>query len=99
VSLPFEDARPSVHHIMPVLLPAHADRQTVIDALAERSIQTTIHYPPVHRLSFYRAQDSTLALPTTEAFADRELTLPLHPRMNQQDVRRVVTALREALAP
>jgi dTDP-4-amino-4,6-dideoxygalactose transaminase len=99
VSLPFEDARPSVHHIMPVLLPAHADRQTVIDTLAERGIQTTIHYPPVHRLSFYRAQDSTLALPTTEAFADRELTLPLHPRMNQQDVRRVVTALREALAP
>ncbi|GJD76407.1 DegT/DnrJ/EryC1/StrS family aminotransferase [Methylobacterium goesingense] len=99
VSLPFEDARPSVHHIMPVLLPANADRQAVIDALAERGVQTTIHYPPVHRLSFYRAQDSAPDLPTTEAFADRELTLPLHPRMNQHDVRRVVTALREALAP
>lgn len=97
VSLPFEDGRLSVHHIMPVLLPASADRQAVIDALAERGIQTTIHYPPAHRLSFYRAHQSGITLPATEAFAARELTLPLHPRMNQHDVRRVVTALREAL--
>lgn len=82
---------------MPVLLPVRADRQAVIDALAERGVQTTIHYPPAHRLSFYRAQSPGVALPATEAFADRELTLPLHPRMNQHDVRRVVSALCEAL--
>ncbi|CAO4145654.1 DegT/DnrJ/EryC1/StrS family aminotransferase [Methylorubrum extorquens] len=97
VSLPFEEGRPSVHHIMPVLLPACAERQAVIDALGERGIQTTIHYPPAHRLSFYRAHHPGVTLPATEAFAARELTLPLHPRMNQHDVRRVVTALCEAL--
>lgn len=98
VDLPFEDERPSVHHIMPVLLPARVDRQTVIDALSSQGIQTTIHYPPAHRLSFYRSRGPDVALPATEAFAERELTLPLHPRMVARDVRRVVTALSDALA-
>lgn len=97
VDVPFEDGRPSVHHIMPVLLPARADRQAVIDALGARGIQTSIHYPPAHRLSFYRARDPGLALPATETFASRELTLPLHPRMAARDVRRVVAALSDAV--
>ena len=54
VTVPFDAGRASVHHIMPVLLPRSAERQNVIDRLREAGIQTTIHYPPTHRLSFYR---------------------------------------------
>ncbi|MHB2205423.1 DegT/DnrJ/EryC1/StrS family aminotransferase [Methylobacterium sp. CM6257] len=98
VTIPFDAGRPSVNHIMPVLLPPGIDRQKVIDALWAEDIQTTIHYPPVHRLSFYRSFVPDLSLPATEDFAARELTLPLHPAMEADDVARVVAALGAALA-
>lgn len=88
----------SAHHIMPVLLPRHADRDAVGLAMQEAGIQTTIHYPPVHTLSFYRSREPELRLPLTEEFHRRELTLPLHPAMTDADVDRVVESLGDALA-
>lgn len=98
VMIPFEDPWPSTHHLMPVVLPSATGRQRVIDRLRKHGIQTTIHYPPVHRLTFYRDLYPDTRLPRTEDFARRELTLPLHPRMTTLDVRRVVVALTAALA-
>ena len=66
-------------------------------AMRDAGVQTTIHYPPVHRLTFYRDRYPGLSLPQTEAFYRRELTLPLHPRMEASDVDRVVEALDDAL--
>lgn len=99
LDIPFEADRPSVHHIMPVLLPAGVERQHVMDALWAREIQTTIHYPPVHRLSFYADRYPDVRLPATEDFARRELTLPLHPGMDEDDVADVVEALADSLSP
>ena len=97
VTVPFDAGRASVHHIMPVLLPRSAERQNIIDRLREAGIQTTIHYPPAHRLSFYRDLYPNVSLPKTEDFAARELTLPLHPRMEAADVETVTRCLAEAL--
>jgi dTDP-4-amino-4,6-dideoxygalactose transaminase len=97
VMVPFEAQWPSAHHLMPVVLPTATSRQIVIDRLRKRGIQTTVHYPPVHRLTFYRDLYPDTSLPRTEEFARRELTLPLHPGMIQSDVERVVNALAAAL--
>jgi dTDP-4-amino-4,6-dideoxygalactose transaminase len=97
VIVPFEEAWTSAHHLMPVLLPAASGRQDVIDELRNRGIQTTVHYPPVHRLTFYNDRDPDCSLPRTEDFARRELTLPLHPRMTLATVELVVSALADAL--
>lgn len=97
VTLPFESGRASVHHIMPVLLPRSVERQNVIDHLRAAGIQTTVHYPPTHRLSFYRDLYPNVSLPKTEDFTARELTLPLHPRMEAADVETVTRCLAEAL--
>ena len=97
VIVPFADPWLSAHHLMPVLLPAAIDRQTVIDWLRKRGIQTTVHYPPVHRLTFYNDLQPGLHLPRTEEFARRELTLPLHPRMMMSTVEFVVNSLAGAL--
>ena len=97
VLVPFETAWSSTYHLMPVVLPAATSRQAIIDRLRKRGIQTTIHYPPVHSLTFYRDLYSETSLPRTEEFARRELTLPLHPRMVQADVEMVVHALAAAL--
>src|ERR1700730_1726296 len=53
VMAPFADPWPFAHHLMPVVLPTAVNRQAVIDRLRKRGIQTTGHYPPVHRLTLY----------------------------------------------
>ena len=98
VMLPFASSWPSAHHLMPAILPTSAGRQEVIDRLRDRGIQTTVHYPPVHRLTFYRELYPDCCLPRTEEFSQRELTLPLHPRMTLATVKVVVKSLADALA-
>jgi len=98
VDAPFAKQTLSTHHIFPVLLPESADRGQVIAALRNDGIQTSFHYPPIHLLSWYRNRESGVQLPKTEAFSSRELTLPLHPKMEASQVERVADALLRALA-
>jgi dTDP-4-amino-4,6-dideoxygalactose transaminase len=97
VEVPFASPRQSAHHLMPVVLPTAISRQAIIDGLRKRGIQTTVHYPPVHRLTFYKDLDPDCCLPRTEEFARRELTLPLHPRMTPATVEIIVKSLAAAL--
>ena len=80
-------------HIMAAVLPAYADRMAVMGCLRDHGVQTSIHYPPIHTLSWYRERFPGIRLPVTEAFAERELTLPLHPKMTVADVEHVVASL------
>lgn len=97
VTVPFSEPRTSAHHIMPILLPRYARRQDVIDELRTLGIQTTIHYPPVHQMTFYRERYPDTHLPRTEDFAQRELTIPLHPQITSPVAEAVVAALAAAL--
>jgi dTDP-4-amino-4,6-dideoxygalactose transaminase len=98
VMVPFADHWPSAHHLMPVVLPVEASRQAVIDRLRSDGVQTTIHYPPVHSLTFYKDICADSRMPRTEDFARRELTLPLHPRMTPTTVEQVVKSVAAALS-
>jgi len=95
--IPFNDDGPSAHHIMPVVLPPGVSRPAVAAFLRDAGVQTTVHYPAVHQLSYYRDRLSEVRLPVTEAFCERELTLPLHPRMTQAQVADVVEVLAGAI--
>jgi dTDP-4-amino-4,6-dideoxygalactose transaminase len=91
------------YHIMPVVLPATADRQQVMIALRERGIQSSIHYPPIHQFTSFRDEpdlcQESRRLPRTEAIAARELTLPLYPSMSEEQIELVCDGLKDALAP
>jgi dTDP-4-amino-4,6-dideoxygalactose transaminase len=98
VLVPFANTRAaSAYHIMPVLLPQSVDRGAIMGSLRDAGVQTTIHYPPIHRLSYYLNRGPEISMPETGEFARRELTLPLHPKMTESDVSRVVEALAAAL--
>jgi dTDP-4-amino-4,6-dideoxygalactose transaminase len=98
VAVPFANAAVrSAHHFLPAVLPAGTDRDAVMRRMREAGVQTTVHYPPIHRLSFYRQRSPEACLPRTEDFARRELTLPLHPKLGDGDVETVVAALAAAL--
>jgi dTDP-4-amino-4,6-dideoxygalactose transaminase len=98
VNTPFSTQNLSTHHIFPVLLPEHTDRARVIAGLREAGIQTSYHYPPIHHLTWYRERDPSVQLPVTEEFSARELTLPLHPKMEDWQVEQVTQALRHVLS-
>jgi dTDP-4-amino-4,6-dideoxygalactose transaminase len=59
-------------------------------------VQTSVHYPPVHRFSIYAA--AAADLPVTEAYAARAVTLPLFATMTLAQQDEVVAAVRAALA-
>jgi dTDP-4-amino-4,6-dideoxygalactose transaminase len=81
----------SAHHLAPVVAPSHEERDAARARLRDRRIQTSLHYPPIHRFSHYR--DAAGPLPTVDAIADRVLTLPLHPKLTDADVDAVCDAL------
>jgi dTDP-4-amino-4,6-dideoxygalactose transaminase len=100
VGVPFENYRGiSSAHIMPVLLPHGINRVEFMESMKSQGIQTSNHYPPIHKFSSYQdfaaATDGKLSL--TEDVAAREVTLPLYPTMTETDVLTVVNAIREAL--
>ncbi|MGZ9087082.1 MAG: DegT/DnrJ/EryC1/StrS family aminotransferase [Rhodoplanes sp.] len=97
VILPFNRDDTSVHHIMPVLLPVGCDRARVMQSMRDAGVQTTVHYPCVHQFSYYQALFPEQRLPRSEAFATRELTLPLYPALGAGNIDVVVDALAAAL--
>jgi dTDP-4-amino-4,6-dideoxygalactose transaminase len=97
VEVPFDPAHRTSGHIMPVLLPDGCDRPSVMAAMRAAGVQTSVHYPAIHRFDYYRRSYGQISLPDTERFAERQLTLPLHPALSVADVERVVAALGRAL--
>jgi len=99
LELPFA-AHPGqpAYHLMPVLLPDAPTREHAAAALRQARIQTSQHYPPIHRFSAYRERYGARSLPITEAAGERELTLPLHPLLGPADVELVAQTLIAALA-
>jgi dTDP-4-amino-4,6-dideoxygalactose transaminase len=96
-TLPFKDSpgEPS-YHILPILLPDRMNRKDFIDYLRSEGIQTSIHYPPIHRFQYHRSHLSEVKLPVTEFVAEHEVTLPLYPTMEPGQVDRVVSAVLQA---
>ncbi|PKO15143.1 MAG: DegT/DnrJ/EryC1/StrS aminotransferase [Chloroflexi bacterium HGW-Chloroflexi-10] len=97
VELPFaRHAGEAAYHILPVLLPQGVERKAFQDHLRDCKIQTSMHYPPIHRFSYYQKRYGiNSSLPLTEAVAAREVTLPLYPGMTGEQLASVVGAIRE----
>jgi dTDP-4-amino-4,6-dideoxygalactose transaminase len=90
---PVPDAQ-LAHHLFTVVLDDDVDRAGFRDALATRGIQTSVHYPPVHRFSIYAGASE---LPVTDDYAARTVTLPLFATMTSGQQDEVVDAIRAAL--
>jgi dTDP-4-amino-4,6-dideoxygalactose transaminase len=81
------------HHLFAVVLDEGIDRDAVRSTMADRGVQTSLHYPPVHRFSIYEDAE----LPVTESYAERAITLPLFPSIDEQQLELVTSALADAL--
>jgi dTDP-4-amino-4,6-dideoxygalactose transaminase len=92
-----QPARPgeSAHHLFTIVLDEDADRAAFRDRLAERGVQTSVHYPPAHRFSVFPSSEAEL--PNTERYASRTVTLPLYAHMTEEQLDHVVAAVHSAL--
>lgn len=90
LTLPSTDyCHSSVHHIFPVLC---SERERLQQHLLNQGIQTMIHYPiPPHRQQCY-ANIGLLSLPITERIHSEELSLPLNPTLQQEEIERIIEA-------
>jgi dTDP-4-amino-4,6-dideoxygalactose transaminase len=84
-------------HLYPVRIDAEragATRDDYMRGLAEEMIATSVHFLPVHRLTWYRERFPEQApLPVAERAGDEVLSLPLSPAHSDADIADVVDAL------
>jgi dTDP-4-amino-4,6-dideoxygalactose transaminase len=99
-SVPFEN-HPGITsaHIMPIILPVGVDREGFMQNMKSIGIQTSIHYPPIHKFSIYNNKqgDKKVELPVTEEVAAREVTLPLFPDLKDTDIPEIVKGVQASL--
>lgn len=76
-------------HIYTVLLNGSIDRDEFFKYMRTANIGVNVHYIPVYRHSYYinRFSIDPNDFPCTEATFKKIITLPLHPRMNDKDIR------------
>jgi UDP-4-amino-4,6-dideoxy-N-acetyl-beta-L-altrosamine transaminase len=74
-------------HIYTVLL-SKADRDNFYKKMRERNIGVNVHYIPVYHLSYYQKNFgfNPRDFPVTECVFDNIITLPLFPKMRDEDV-------------
>jgi len=100
LAVPFSAHRgEAAFHIMPVLLPEHVDRTSVMAAMRDAGIQTSIHYRPIDTFTAYveAGLGPSPHVPNTHAIGARMVTLPLYPGMRIDQVDLVCNTLQNAL--
>jgi perosamine synthetase len=82
-----------------VQVPDGVDRDDTIRALRERGVDSKPYLPAIHLMTFYRERFGHREgeFPVCEDVARRSLALPFHPGLREDEVERVVGALRAAL--
>ena len=87
----------SSNYIFPTVLKecTSEKRDAIRDRLAECGIQTSVHYPAIHKFSVY--EEFTTNLPNTEYVTDNEITLPMYSGLTDESVNYICDKYLEAV--
>jgi dTDP-4-amino-4,6-dideoxygalactose transaminase len=95
IIIPFEDNQEFVsNYIFPIVVKNSTDeyRDEIRNKLHKEGIQTSVHYPAVHRFSIYKNEYSEL--PITDYLVNNEITLPMYAALNKMDVQFIVDTVK-----
>jgi dTDP-4-amino-4,6-dideoxygalactose transaminase len=104
VIVPPGAAKEDLHawHLYPLRLRTEAslNRDALIDRLYAEGIGCSVHYIPLHLQPYWRDRYALLpeSFPHSQRAYEQMLSLPIHTRMSDADVQRVIGAVRRALA-
>lgn len=89
----------SGHHLFTVLLPLAVSRDEILKLLQDRGVGCAVNYRAVHILYYfretfgYRPED----FPVAYEIGERTITLPLYPKLTEDDVHIVCETLKDVL--
>ena len=85
----------SAHHMFTVLLPRRVPRDQVVERLQDAGIGCAVNYRAVHTLKFFRDtfHYSPSDFPAAFDMGNRTITLPLYPKLEEQEVELVCQTL------
>lgn len=77
----------------------HTDRATIFKALRAEGIGVNVHYIPVHLHPYYQQRFGTTRgmYPVSEKAYDECISIPIFPKMNDNDVNDVITAVKKVI--
>lgn len=96
--IPFQNNHEFVsNYIFPIVLneSTSAQREFIREELHSAGIQTSVHYPAVHKFSIY--EKNHVALEKTEYVSDNEITLPMYASLDSSKVGFIAQILKSAL--
>ncbi len=105
LQIPCHGPHPSHHawhlytlRLMPEKL--NISRADFIERLKEKGIGTSVHFIPLHLHPYYRNRYGYKpgCYPVAEDLYEREISLPIYPKMTEADVNRVIDAVKELVA-
>ena len=87
VLIPYKDNNEFVsNYIMPIVLENSTVimRENVREKLKQCGIQTSIHYPAIHKFSMYQSYNAFL--PKTDYVTNNEITLPMYSSLTNDQI-------------
>lgn len=94
IIIPFADNKEFVsNYIMPIVLKNSNSekRDKIREMIHSKGIQTSVHYPAIHKFSIYK--NFTSELPKTEYVADNEITLPMYAALTFEQIDFIVETI------
>jgi dTDP-4-amino-4,6-dideoxygalactose transaminase len=98
ITIPFKSYKEfSSNYIFPIILEnSNSDyRDNIRNKLAEGGIQTSVHYPAVHRFSIYKTFYKEL--PKTDYVANNLITLPMFSKLGDNDILFIFNSIKSIL--
>ena len=94
VITPFEDPRAKhIYHLYPLLLDEY-NRDRFIENMNDNGIGCSVHFIPLHLHPYYRSMGFKKGdYPNAEWVYEREVSLPLYPKMTIEDVNYVINGV------
>jgi UDP-4-amino-4,6-dideoxy-N-acetyl-beta-L-altrosamine transaminase len=88
-----------VWHLYTILLDKKIDRNKFIAAMRAKNVGVNVHYLPIYSFSYYRENFAFKPkdFPVTEDISSQIVTLPMFPKMSDEDVEDVVSAVEESI--
>ncbi|MBI3399377.1 MAG: DegT/DnrJ/EryC1/StrS family aminotransferase [Deltaproteobacteria bacterium] len=96
---PPDDSEISGHHLFTVLLPKRCSRDEVMHTLQAAGVGCAVNYRAVHTLTYFRKTFGYKSedFPVANEIGNRTITLPLYPKLTEEDVKMVCETLKKII--
>lgn len=98
--LPIANLENSNWHLFQLVLPERIKRADFMEQMQAKNIGIGYHYAPIHLFSLYRARGFKEGMfPVAERVGRQIVSLPMFTTLTEQDIERVVDAVKSVLQP